>query len=67
MLRTLQNDDEVKRLWTIDGNFDCIVVENNAEVKNRLETPDDLFKLGWSHEKMLAEDSARHANLDEAC
>ena len=51
MLRTLQNDDEVKRLRTIDGN--CVVVENNAEVKKRLETPDDLFKLGWSQEKMM--------------
>ena len=53
MLRTLQNDDEVKRVWTIDGNFNCVVVENNAEVKKRLETPDDLFKLGWSQEKMM--------------
>ncbi len=53
MLRTLQNDDEVKRVWTIDGNFNCVVVENNAEVKKRLETPDDLFKLGWSQEKMV--------------
>ena len=52
MLRTLKNDDEVKRVWTIDGIFHCIVVENNAEVKKRLETPDDLFKLGWSQEKM---------------
>ena len=53
MLRTLQNDDEVKRVWTIDGNFNCVVVENNAEVRKRLETPDDLFKLGWSREKMM--------------
>ena len=53
MLRTLQNDDEVKRVWTIDGNFNCVVVENNADVKKRLETPDDLFKLGWSQEKMM--------------
>ena len=53
MLRTLQNDDEVKRVWTIDVNFNCVVVENNAEVKKRLETPDDLFKLGWSQEKMV--------------
>ena len=51
--RTLKNDDEVKRVWTIDGIFHCIVVENNAEVKKRLETPDDLFKLGWSQENML--------------
>ena len=53
MLRTLQNDNEVKRVWTIDGNFHCIVVENNAEVKKRLETPEDLYKLGWSQQKML--------------
>ena len=25
----------------------------HAEVKKRLETPDDLFKLGWSQEKMM--------------
>ena len=53
MLLTLKNDDEVKRVWMIDGIFHCIVVENNAEVKKRLETPDDLFKQGWSQEKML--------------
>ena len=53
MLRTLKNDDEVKRVWTIDGIFHCIVVENNADMKKSLETPDDLFKLGWSQEKML--------------
>ena len=47
MLRTLKNDDEVKRVWTIDGIFHCIVVENNAEVKKRLETPDDWLSDGW--------------------
>ena len=52
MLRALKHDDEVKRVWTIDGSFHCIVMEGNVEVKKRLDSPDDLFKLGWSEQKM---------------
>ena len=48
MLRALKHDEEVKRVWTIDGSFHCIVMEGNVEVKKRLDSPDDLFKLGWS-------------------
>ena len=52
MLRAIKNDGDVKRVWTIDGSFHCIITENNVEVKKRLETPDDLFKIGWSEEKL---------------
>ena len=52
MLRALKHDEEVKRVWTIDGSFHCIVMEWNVEVKKRLDSPDDLFKLGWSEQKM---------------
>ena len=52
MLRALKQDEEVKRVWTIDGSFHCIVMEGNVEVKKRLDSPDDLFKLGWSEQKM---------------
>ena len=52
MLRALKHDEEVKRVWTIDGSFHCIVMEGNVEVKKRLDSPDDLFKLGWSEQKM---------------
>ena len=52
MLRALKKDEEVKRVWTIDGSFHCIVMEGNVKVKKRLDSPDDLFKLGWSEEKM---------------
>ena len=52
MLRALKHDEEVKHVWTIDGSFHCIVMEGNVEVKKRLDSPDDLFKLGWSEQKM---------------
>ena len=52
MLRALKLDEQVKRVWTIDGSFHCIVMEGNVEVKKRLDSPDDLFKLGWSEEKI---------------
>ena len=52
MLRALKHDEEVKRVWTIDGSFHCIVMEGNVEVKKRLDSPDDLFKLGWPEQKM---------------
>ena len=52
MLRALKHDEEVEHVWTIDGSFHCIVMEGNVEVKKRLDSPDDLFKLGWSEQKM---------------
>ena len=52
MLRALKHDEEVKRVRTIDGSFHCIVMEGNVEVKKRLDSPDDLFKLGWSEQNM---------------
>ena len=52
MLRALNLDDQVKRVWTIDGSFHCIVMKRNVDGKKRLDSPDDLFKLGWSEDKM---------------
>ena len=37
MLRALKLDEQVKRVWTIDGSFHCIVMEGNVEVKKMLE------------------------------
>ena len=52
MLRALKQDEEVKRVWTINESLHCIVMEGNVEVKKRLDSTDDLFKLGWSEQKM---------------
>ena len=52
MLRALKQEEEVKRVWTIDGSFHCIVMKANVEVKMKLDSPDDLFKLGWSEQNM---------------
>ena len=48
LISYLKLDEQVKRVWTIDGSFHCIVMEGNVEVKKRLDSPDNLFKLGWS-------------------
>ena len=52
MLCELKKDDQVKRAWSIDGRISCIVLENGNDVRKYVDSPDDLFKVGWSEEKM---------------
>ena len=52
MSRVLRNDHAIKKVWTIDGRIFCLITEEGRETKKTIETPDDLFKLGWTEERM---------------
>ena len=48
----LKRDKTIKRVWTIDGRIMCIQEENGTDMKNVIDSPDDLFKVGWTEEKV---------------
>lgn len=53
ILRQARMDPEIKRAWTIDGNFCCIISDNDRGVKKTIFSGDELMsKLGWSPEKV---------------
>ena len=52
MSRELRYDPAIKKVWTIDGSIFCVINEDGRETKKTIETPDDLFKLGWTEERM---------------
>ena len=52
MARILCHDPSTQSVWSIDGRIFCTVLENGSEVKKIVDSPDDLFKLGWSEEKV---------------
>ena len=52
MARILRHDPSTQSVWSIDGRIFCTILENGSEVKKIVDSPDDLFKLGWSEEKV---------------
>ena len=52
LLYELKRDGSVTRVWTMNGKILCIQEENGKEVKKTIDSPDDLFKVGWSEEKV---------------
>ena len=52
MARILRHDPSTQSGWSIDGRIFGTMLENGREVKKIVESPDDLFKLGWSEEKV---------------
>ena len=48
----LKRDESVTRVWTMNGKIMCIQVENGKETKKVIDSPDDLFKVGWTEEKV---------------
>ena len=48
----LKRDDSVTRVWTMNGKIMCIQEEDGKEVKKMIDSPDDLFKVGWTEEKV---------------
>ena len=52
LTRVLRNDPTIGNVWTIDGRIFCITTENGREMKKTVESPDDLFSLGWSEDKI---------------
>ena len=48
----LKRDKTIKRVWTIDGRIMCIQEEIGRDMKKVIDSPDDLFKVGWTTEKV---------------
>ena len=48
----LKRDESVTRVWTMNGKSMCIQEENGKEMKKVADSPDDLFKVGWTEEKV---------------
>ena len=48
----LKRDESVTSVWTIDGKILCIQEESGREMKKVIDSPDDLFKDGWTNEKV---------------
>ena len=53
LVREMKRDIGVNKVWTIDGRIFCTQYEDGREVKRFIDSPDDLFKLGWSEEKVV--------------
>ena len=51
-LREIKHDTGVNKVWTIDGRIVCTLFEDGREVKRFVDSPVDLFNLGWSEEKV---------------
>lgn len=52
MFFALRKDPDVDAVWTIDGRIHCKVRSNGKEQKAVVDSPDDLFAIGWSEDKM---------------
>ena len=50
----LKRASDVKRVWTVNGRIVCLIDINGHEAKKVVETPDDLFHLGWSEERVMS-------------
>ena len=48
----LKRDESVTRVGTMNGKIMCIQEENGKEMKKVIDSPDDLFKVGWTGEKV---------------
>ena len=48
LVRILKGEKEIKSVWTIDGRINCTFDRDGHEVRKVIESPDDLFKLGWT-------------------
>ena len=52
LVRILKGEKEIKSVWTIDGRINCTLDRDGHEVRKVIESPDDLFKLGWTEAKI---------------
>ena len=52
MAQILRHDPSTQSVWSIDGRIFGAMPENGSEVKKIVDSPDNLFKLGWSEVKV---------------
>ena len=52
LIHELKCDAVVKKVWTIGGNIFCVQDENGHQVRKVVESPEDLFGVGWLEERV---------------
>ena len=52
LVKILKGEKEIKSVWTIEGRINCTFDRDGHEVRKVIESPDDLFKLGWTEAKI---------------
>ena len=52
LVMEMKKDDNIKQVWTIEGRIFCIQMDQGREVKRVVDSPEDLFKVGWSEERV---------------
>ena len=52
LVKILKGEKEIKSVWTIEGRINCMFDRDGHEVRKVIESPDDLFKLGWTEAKI---------------
>lgn len=53
MVHELKKDSSVNNLWTMDGRIFCKQVINGKEEIKVIDSPDDLWKVGWDEKKVV--------------
>ena len=51
-MRTLKGEKETKSVWMIEGRINCRFDIGGHEVRKVIESPNYLFKLGWTEAKI---------------
>ena len=51
LLKKLKNDDTIEEAWSYDGKVFC-KKKGNDKTKYAISSPESLFRLGWSEEKI---------------
>ena len=53
MLYELRQAADIERVYSLDCKLFCVQKMHNGEEKRcKIESPDDLFSLGWSEERV---------------
>ena len=52
LVMEMKKDDNIKQVWTIEGRIFCIQIDQGREVKRVVDSPEDLFKVGWSEQRV---------------
>ena len=52
LVMEMKKDDNIKQVWTIEGRIFCIQMDQGREVKRVVDSPEDLFKVGWSEQRV---------------
>ena len=52
IVKGMRDDDNIKKVWTIDGRIFCVMNKEGVDTKISLDSISDTDKLGWSNDKL---------------